>query len=89
MKKLVALLLLFTISGCISSPDSKTNYSGYSENQLVEQWGVPTGSYIATDGTLFLEFKSSYTAGGNLYSCTRNFSLKNNKVVSWKRLGYC
>jgi len=89
MKKLLALLLLFTISSCISSPDSKTNYSGYSENQLVEKWGVPTGSYIATDGTLFLEFKYSYTVSGNLYSCTRNFSLKNNKVVSWKRSYDC
>ena len=88
-KHALALILAFVISSCISSPDSKTDYSGYSEKQLIDMWGVPTGNYTTNDGSLYLEFKSSYDAGGNTYSCTRNFTLKNNKVVAWKRLGYC
>ena len=89
MKKLLALLLLFSISSCITSPDSKIDYSGYSEKQLIDMWGLPTGTYSTKDGSLYLEFKSSYNAGGNTYSCTRNFTLKDDRVVSWKRLGYC
>lgn len=93
MKKYILLLFLL-LSGCATSEGYNRMLNTWLDSDkqnLIETWGVPTSTYKLNDHIEYFSYlrTSVSSLDGTVYNlkCETTFTIKDNKVASWKYNG--
>lgn len=94
IKKLFVVLSLIIVSGCATSEGYNrilNTWLNSDKQNLIETWGVPTSTYKLNEHVEYISYlKTSISyINGNIYNwkCETTFTIKDNKVTSWKYNG--